>query len=588
MSHPTRVLFGGVTLLFIVLGCAALAAAQTGTPIPAPPPADAPRPATTTFFGDTGLWYVPTAEVLPHGKWSASLYRRGTDYLQGHTNVADFAATFGMGFKRMEIFGSFLVDTRIDRDATPVFFNDAAQGGIVDRNPRVNQPWTGNSVGDLYVGTKVNLTSQSRGDAVALAVRGMIKIPTGRTNAGVSTGKSDALLDVIVSKEVARSALISGFAGYDFRGSPDAIAIPTGAFRWGVGAAFPSRSSLRMFTELNGSRPTSNTATILTPSEVTGEFSTPPDISTTKAQTRTTIGLLYQAPMGVFFGTGLSLSLPRRDPLASDPSVGPANWDWQFRIGFHPTMHRRARVLRPRLEPASPMAPAAATPAALATPDVVPTLPVQPALPTLTVKAECDLCTVEVGTTSRVTAIGRDSTGCSLTYRWTVTAGALADATQRSTIWTAPGQDRVVPVTVTATCPTDGRTAADTVDIQTTKPPVKTYTFDDVYFDFDRGTSLRPDAMRILDEAVSAMRHDATLTVTVEGYTDNIGTDVYNLALGNRRAVVVRDYLVAHGVSADRIQTVSFGEARAKFGNGREETRQMNRRAAVVVTLLQR
>ena len=49
------------------------------------------RPATTTFFGDTGLWFVPTGEVLPSGKWSASVYRRGTNWVEGYTNVADFA-----------------------------------------------------------------------------------------------------------------------------------------------------------------------------------------------------------------------------------------------------------------------------------------------------------------------------------------------------------------------------------------------------------------------------------------------------------------------------------------------------------------
>src|SRR5450631_1635395 len=52
------------------------------------------RPATTTFFGDTGIWYVPTGEVLPNGKWSATVYRRGTNWIQGYTNVADFAGTF--------------------------------------------------------------------------------------------------------------------------------------------------------------------------------------------------------------------------------------------------------------------------------------------------------------------------------------------------------------------------------------------------------------------------------------------------------------------------------------------------------------
>src|SRR5207247_651952 len=79
------------------------AAAQT--PTTAPPPAqssqsqssDDTRPATTTFFGDTGIWFVPTAEVLPRGKWSASGYRRGTNFIQGYTNVGDFAGTFGVG-----------------------------------------------------------------------------------------------------------------------------------------------------------------------------------------------------------------------------------------------------------------------------------------------------------------------------------------------------------------------------------------------------------------------------------------------------------------------------------------------------------
>src|SRR5204862_4994125 len=97
------------------------------------------RPATTTFFGDTGLWYVPTAEVLAGGKWSVSGYRRGTNWIQGYTNVGDFAGTFGVGIKdRAEIFGSFLVDTRIDRDTYPLFIPTQTDfGGVVDRYPRV-------------------------------------------------------------------------------------------------------------------------------------------------------------------------------------------------------------------------------------------------------------------------------------------------------------------------------------------------------------------------------------------------------------------------------------------------------------------
>jgi hypothetical protein len=123
---------------------------------------DATRPATTTFFGDTGLWYVPTAEILPAGKWSASGYRRGTNYIQGFSNVGDFAGTFAYGVKnRAEVFGSFLFDTRIDRDLRPLFVaTDQKVGGVIDRYPRMNTTWSGDNVGDFYLGAKINFLSQ--------------------------------------------------------------------------------------------------------------------------------------------------------------------------------------------------------------------------------------------------------------------------------------------------------------------------------------------------------------------------------------------------------------------------------------------
>src|SRR5690349_8833508 len=146
-----------IALTGIVTFVAASAAwAQTTAPPPAPPPptADNTRLATTTFTGDTGLWFVPTAEVLPNGKWSVSGYRRGTNWIQGYTNVADFAGTVGVGIKdRVELFGSFLVDTRVDRDTYPLFIpTQPSFGGVIDRYPRVAQHWTGDHVGDLYLG----------------------------------------------------------------------------------------------------------------------------------------------------------------------------------------------------------------------------------------------------------------------------------------------------------------------------------------------------------------------------------------------------------------------------------------------------
>ena len=76
-----------------------------------------------------------------------------------------------------------------------------------------------------------------------------------------------------------------------------------------------------------------------------------------------------------------------------------------------------------------------------------------------------------------------------------------------------------------------------------------------------------------------------TLRIEIEGHTCSIGTAEYNLALGNRRATAVKDYLVSRGVTEDRLRTVSYGEERPKYDNAREETRRLNRRAALVVNL---
>jgi outer membrane protein OmpA-like peptidoglycan-associated protein len=550
---------------FAFLSTAALA--QTPTPAaPASSTTTETRPATTTFSGDTGIWYVPTGEVLPDGKWSGSVYRRGTNWVQGYTNVADFAGTFAYGIKdRAEVFGSFLVDTRIDRDIRPMFVNDPAFGGIIDRYPQANKPWSGDNLGDLYLGVKYNFWSEYRQNPAALALRATVKLPTGKVDAGASTGKPDLGVDLIVSKEAAKLVEVSGFGGYEFRGSPDGIDAPTGAFRWGTGVAFPSRNVLRISGELNGFVPSKDSATITGTSIVGSDLTRAPLTSNTENITRATLGLTFQSKKGFFAGAGVSWNVPSRarsGAFTDDTDVIGDYYDMQFRIGYHPGV--KVYV------PPPPPAPA----------------PVQ-APHTLTVKAACDPCTVEVGKESTVTATAQDSIGCAVTYRWSAPNGTLAQPAERVTRWTAGMTPGSVPVTITVTCPSDNKTASDTVNIQVTAPPPAPkarYVFEDVYFDFDR-YSLRPEATRVLDEAIAAMRDDATLKLEIEGHTCNIGTAEYNLALGDRRATSVRDYLASRGVSADRLHTVSYGEERPKYDNSREETRRLNRRAALVVNL---
>jgi peptidoglycan-associated lipoprotein len=84
---------------------------------------------------------------------------------------------------------------------------------------------------------------------------------------------------------------------------------------------------------------------------------------------------------------------------------------------------------------------------------------------------------------------------------------------------------------------------------------------DTVYFDFDKA-DIRADAGPVLDGQAGWLRRYTDVRVRVEGNCDERGTREYNFALGARRAEAVRSYLVAHGVAAGRITTISYGKER--------------------------
>ena len=102
------------------------------------------------------------------------------------------------------------------------------------------------------------------------------------------------------------------------------------------------------------------------------------------------------------------------------------------------------------------------------------------------------------------------------------------------------------------------------------------------FFDFD-SYALRDDARKALDTDAQLLRDHSNLSITIEGHCDERGTAEYNQALGERRAQAARDYLVAAGADASRIQIISYGKERPFDSGHDEQSWAQNRRAHVVL-----
>ena len=104
-----------------------------------------------------------------------------------------------------------------------------------------------------------------------------------------------------------------------------------------------------------------------------------------------------------------------------------------------------------------------------------------------------------------------------------------------------------------------------------------------VFFDLDQ-SDLLPAGQATLQRNAEWMQRWGSTMVLVEGHCDERGTNEYNLALGERRAAAVRDYLVSLGVAADRVQTTSRGEESPFCTESAEGCWSQNRRGHFMIT----
>jgi peptidoglycan-associated lipoprotein len=140
------------------------------------------------------------------------------------------------------------------------------------------------------------------------------------------------------------------------------------------------------------------------------------------------------------------------------------------------------------------------------------------------------------------------------------------------------------PPTEPATSSTD-QPPVETTDTAPTTPSeeLNQMALSDAYFDFD-SFALSSEAKGTLEQNAKELKRVTATNITIEGHCDERGTAEYNLALGERRAVAARTYLLSLGIAADRIKTVSYGKE-FPFDPGHDESAwSKNRRAHFVVT----
>ncbi len=218
-------------------------------------------------------------------------------------------------------------------------------------------------------------------------------------------------------------------------------------------------------------------------------------------------------------------------------------------------------------------------PEAPPTPPPTPTAP--PARPTVNLQASSSI--IQRGETVTLTWSSTNATSLNLSPE----IGAV----------TAEGTQRVTPrdsITYTITATGPGGSADANVHITVSAPPPASKPaaptvqelFDkevkDAFFDYDKA-DIRTDARDALSQTATFLRSYPQVKVAIEGHCDERGSTEYNLALGDRRAAAVKAFLASLGISADRMETVSYGKERPFCSASTEECWQQNRRGHIIM-----
>jgi outer membrane protein OmpA-like peptidoglycan-associated protein len=129
---------------------------------------------------------------------------------------------------------------------------------------------------------------------------------------------------------------------------------------------------------------------------------------------------------------------------------------------------------------------------------------------------------------------------------------------------------------------TDGSIPVGSKDLSTYRENRTEFRDQTVYFEFDKAT-IPPSEISKLEEVVRRMKSMPTKGIKVEGHCDERGTEEYNRTLGDRRALSIREWLAGHGMSAEMIATISFGEDKPADSGHNDAAYKKNRRGELIL-----
>jgi peptidoglycan-associated lipoprotein len=209
-----------------------------------------------------------------------------------------------------------------------------------------------------------------------------------------------------------------------------------------------------------------------------------------------------------------------------------------------------------------------------------PAVPPTPPAPTASLAASPNV--IQQGQTTTLSWQTTNSTDITIAGLGAVpTSGSRSVTPNASTTYTleakGPGGTKDASARVTVNSRTMSQTTSST-DADLFSKNVK-----DVFFDYDK-FNIRLDAVSATQTDASFLQQHPTIKILVEGHCDDRGSDEYNIALGTSRAESVKQSLLRHGISADRIKTISYGKENPFCTQDNEQCWQQNRVGHLAVT----